>query len=116
VKKRAGPKQDGNASEEVGKGKSWLEADGARRAAGVGSVGGARGGAVAWSFKGMFEYCGLSICWLNVCVNIEFWQGAPRSIDVRNAASEKASVTLWAYSPRVCILLSFTDDSQTNII
>lgn len=31
----------------------------------------------------------------------DFWQGAPRSLDIRNAASDNASVTLWAWSPQV---------------
>ncbi|KAK7436031.1 hypothetical protein VKT23_019333 [Stygiomarasmius scandens] len=51
------------------------------RAAGVGYVGGATGGGVVFAVK-------------------DFWQGFPRGLDIRGAAGDEATVTLWAYSPR----------------
>ncbi|EIN05597.1 hypothetical protein PUNSTDRAFT_107299 [Punctularia strigosozonata HHB-11173 SS5] len=62
------------------------------RASGVGFLGGASAGGVLFAFK-------------------DFWQGAPRSIDVRSAGGDSqnnggtgntddATVTLWAYSPK----------------
>ncbi|KAF5347086.1 hypothetical protein D9758_011646 [Tetrapyrgos nigripes] len=51
------------------------------RAAGVGYVGGANGGGVVFALK-------------------DFWQGFPRGLDIRGAAGDDATVTLWAYSPR----------------
>ncbi|KAF8970077.1 hypothetical protein BDZ97DRAFT_1652716 [Flammula alnicola] len=65
---------------------SWLRATGSgfgRRAAGLGYVGGARGGGVVFAIKG----------------RIHFWQGAPRSLDIRGAGTDTATTTLWAYSP-----------------
>lgn len=40
-------------------------------------------------------------CSLTTDRRLEFWQGAPRGLDIRNAGGDTASVTLWAYSPRV---------------
>ncbi|KAK0183996.1 hypothetical protein F5146DRAFT_1146136 [Armillaria mellea] len=51
------------------------------RAAGVGYVGGANGGGTLFGFR-------------------DFWQGAPRGLDIRGAGGDTAAVTLWAYSPR----------------
>ncbi|THH17933.1 hypothetical protein EW146_g2970 [Bondarzewia mesenterica] len=50
------------------------------KAAGVGYVGGAVGG-VVFALR-------------------DFWQGAPRGLDIRNAGEDAGTVTLWAYSPR----------------
>ncbi|KAK0444554.1 uncharacterized protein EV420DRAFT_1002693 [Desarmillaria tabescens] len=51
------------------------------KAAGVGYIGGANGGGTLFGFR-------------------DFWQGAPRGLDVRGAGGDTATVTLWAYSPR----------------
>ncbi|KAF7355518.1 Secreted protein [Mycena sanguinolenta] len=50
-------------------------------ASGLGYLGGASGGGVVFALR-------------------DFWQGAPRGLDIRNAASDTGTVTLWAYSPR----------------
>lgn len=69
-------------------------------ASGLGYVGGASGGGVVFALRGR-------LCFSAQCPGIlivpDFWQGAPRGIDIRNAGSDTASVTLWAYSPRVSI-------------
>ncbi|KAF8641797.1 hypothetical protein AX16_009778 [Volvariella volvacea WC 439] len=51
------------------------------KAAGLGYIGGATGGGIAFALK-------------------DFWQGAPRGFDIRDAGSDTATTTLWAYSPR----------------
>jgi hypothetical protein len=59
----------------------WLtQAGHGKRAAGLGYVGGAAGGGVVFSQR-------------------NFWQMAPRSLDIANAGTDAADVTLWAYSP-----------------
>ncbi|KAG9218199.1 hypothetical protein CCMSSC00406_0005880 [Pleurotus cornucopiae] len=66
----------------AGRAASWLgNAGHGTRAAGVGYVGGAQGGGVVFGLK-------------------DFWQGAPRGLDIRGAGGDTATVTLWAYSPR----------------
>ncbi|KAJ7582933.1 hypothetical protein C8J56DRAFT_1028850 [Mycena floridula] len=50
-------------------------------AAGVGYLGGATNGGVVFGMR-------------------DFWQGAPRGLDIRGAGSDTGTVTLWAYSPR----------------
>ncbi|KAF4582536.1 hypothetical protein EYR38_002662 [Pleurotus pulmonarius] len=66
----------------AGRAASWLgNAGHGTRAAGVGYVGGAQGGGVVFGLK-------------------DFWQGAPRVLDIRGASGDTATVTLWAYSPR----------------
>ncbi|KAF7301879.1 Secreted protein [Mycena indigotica] len=50
-------------------------------ASGLGYIGGAKGGGVVFALK-------------------DFWQGAPRGVDIRNAGSNTATTTMWAYSPR----------------
>ncbi|KAJ7180335.1 hypothetical protein C8R43DRAFT_1084277 [Mycena crocata] len=50
-------------------------------ASGLGYLGGASGGGVVFALR-------------------DFWQGAPRGIDIRNAGSDTGDVTLWAYNPR----------------
>lgn len=57
------------------------------KSSGVGYVGGANGGGTTFAVK-------------------NFWQGAPRGLDIRGAAADVANVTLWAYSPRVCFHLT----------
>jgi hypothetical protein len=57
----------------------WVAVDQGRRAAGVGYVGGVSGGVVF----GMRD----------------FWQLHPTQLDIRNANTDKASVTLWMFSP-----------------
>lgn len=61
---------------------SWLNAGFGKRAAGLGYVGGANNGGVVFSLR-------------------DFWEGAPRGLDVRGAGGDAAAVTVWAYSPRV---------------
>ncbi|KAF9444924.1 hypothetical protein P691DRAFT_777927 [Macrolepiota fuliginosa MF-IS2] len=61
---------------------NWVDHAGhGTRAAGLGYVGGAVGGGVVFGLR-------------------DFWQGAPRSLDIRNAATDTANVTLWAWSPQ----------------
>ncbi|USN98688.1 MAG: twin-arginine translocation signal domain-containing protein [Phycisphaeraceae bacterium] len=57
----------------------WIFSDGADRAAGVGYVGGVSGG-VAFGLR-------------------NFWQSHPTQLDIRNAASDSATVTMWLWSP-----------------
>ena len=58
----------------------WIFSDGASRAAGVGYVGGVSGG-VAFGLR-------------------NFWQSHPTQLDIRNAASDVATVTMWLWSPQ----------------
>jgi hypothetical protein len=60
-------------------GYGWLDADRGRRAAGLGYVGGPAGGI---GF-------GIRNC----------WQSHPAQLDIRNAASDTAQVTLWVWAP-----------------
>lgn len=60
-------------------GHSWIDADQGHRASGGGYIGGVSGG-LAFSMR-------------------DFWKLHPTQIDVRNAASDKATVTLWMWSP-----------------
>ncbi|PFH45838.1 hypothetical protein AMATHDRAFT_157669 [Amanita thiersii Skay4041] len=61
---------------------SWINHAGfGTRASGLGCLGGARGGAVVFAFK-------------------DFWQGAPRGLDIKNAGTDQGTVKVWAYSPR----------------
>ncbi|KIY70042.1 hypothetical protein CYLTODRAFT_392656 [Cylindrobasidium torrendii FP15055 ss-10] len=65
-----------------GRASSFLDHAGfGSRAAGVGYIGGATAGGALFALK-------------------DFWQGAPRGLDIRDAGSDSATVTLWAYSPR----------------
>ncbi|KAJ7228433.1 hypothetical protein GGX14DRAFT_345881 [Mycena pura] len=50
-------------------------------ASGLGYIGGASGGGAVFALR-------------------DFWQGAPRGLDIRNAGTDTATTTLWAYSPR----------------
>ncbi|CAE6369787.1 unnamed protein product [Rhizoctonia solani] len=60
---------------------SWIKHAGhGARANGTGYIGGAKGGGVLFGLH-------------------NFWQQHPRQLDVRNATSNTASVTVWAYSP-----------------
>ncbi|KAF8985789.1 hypothetical protein BDQ17DRAFT_1415302 [Cyathus striatus] len=64
-----------------GSASSWIDHAGfGERAAGVGYVGGATGGGVVFGVK-------------------DFWQGAPRSLDIRGAGTDTATTSLWAWSP-----------------
>ncbi|GLB38916.1 hypothetical protein LshimejAT787_0600780 [Lyophyllum shimeji] len=66
----------------AGRSASFLENSGfGTRASGLGCVGGATGGSVVFGLK-------------------DFWQGAPRGLDIRDAGTLQSTVTLWAYSPR----------------
>ncbi|KAJ8514833.1 hypothetical protein ONZ45_g7662 [Pleurotus djamor] len=66
----------------AGRAASWLTNAGfGKKAAGVGYVGGATNGGTAFALK-------------------DFWQGAPRGLDIRGTGGDTATVTLWAYSPR----------------
>jgi hypothetical protein len=79
---------------------SWIDWAGfGKRASGVGYIGGANGGGALFAFRGMLEnYVAKTVL---IFVLLDFWQGAPRGLDIRNAGSDTAAVTLWAYSPRV---------------
>ncbi|RDB17472.1 Uncharacterized protein YetA [Hypsizygus marmoreus] len=66
----------------AGRSASFLDNAGfGTRAAGVGYVGGAKGGGVVFGLR-------------------DFWQGAPRGLDVRGAGTDQGTITIWAYSPR----------------
>ena len=60
-------------------GHGWIDAAWGRRAAGAGYVGGASGG-VAFGLR-------------------DFWQRHPTQLDIRNAHTDDAEVTLWMWSP-----------------
>ena len=61
-------------------GHAWIRSDGGTRAAGVGYVGGVSGG-VAFGQR-------------------DFWQRYPTQLDIRDAASDSATVTIWLWSPQ----------------
>lgn len=61
-------------------GHGWIRSDGGTRAAGVGYVGGVSGGVVFGQH--------------------DFWQRYPAQLDIRDAASELATVTIWMWSPQ----------------
>ncbi len=63
----------------TGEGHGWIDSDEGRRAPGFGYVGSPQGGA------------GIAARY--------FWQRHPAQIDVRNAASDTASLTAWLWSP-----------------
>jgi hypothetical protein len=58
----------------------WIDADQGHRAAGVGYIGGAKGGGVAFGLR-------------------DFWQRHPTQLDIRGASTDAAEVTLWLWSP-----------------
>lgn len=60
-------------------GHGWIKADEGSRAEGLGYVGGASGG-VAFGMR-------------------DFWKLHPTQLDIRNAGTEEAQVTLWMWSP-----------------
>ncbi|KFI05801.1 hypothetical protein [Massilia sp. BSC265] len=60
-------------------GHGWIDAAWGRRAPGLGYIGGARGG-VAFGLR-------------------DFWQRHPTQLDIRNAHTDAAQVTLWMWSP-----------------
>ncbi|TCC22971.1 Tat pathway signal sequence domain protein [Kribbella speibonae] len=61
------------------KGYGWVSVDQGKRASGLGYVGGVSGG-FAFGLR-------------------DFWQRHPTQLDVRNAATEEAEVTVWLWSP-----------------
>ena len=61
-------------------GQCWITADHGHRAAGVGYIGGANGGGVAFGMR-------------------YFWQRHPTQLDVRGATTDAAQVTMWLWSP-----------------
>lgn len=61
-------------------GHGWIRAGAGTRAAGLGYLGGATGGGIAFGLR-------------------DFFQRHPTKLDIRNAASEKAEMTIWLYSP-----------------
>ncbi|WP_033921993.1 exo-rhamnogalacturonan lyase family protein [Sphingomonas sp. 37zxx] len=63
----------------TGEGRAWIDADEARRAPGLGYVGGPQGGAA------------IGLRW--------FWERHPTGIDVRGAAGDAATLTAWLWSP-----------------
>lgn len=60
-------------------GHAWLDSDRGGRASGLGYLGGP-GGGVAFGLR-------------------NFWQSHPAQLDIRNARSEAASVTMWVWAP-----------------
>lgn len=60
-------------------GHGWINADQGHRTDGLGYVGGARGG-VAFGMR-------------------DFWKLHPTQLDIRDAATDEAKVTIWMYSP-----------------
>ncbi|WP_348693063.1 Tat pathway signal sequence domain protein [Duganella fentianensis] len=60
-------------------GHAWIDAGWGRRAPGLGYIGGAAGG-LAFGLR-------------------NFWQSHPTQLDIRNAHTEAAQVTLWMWSP-----------------
>ncbi|MRW91430.1 Tat pathway signal sequence domain protein [Duganella sp. FT80W] len=60
-------------------GHGWIDADAGKRAAGSGYIGGS-GGGVAFGLR-------------------DFWQRHPTRLDIRNAQTDSAEVTLWMWSP-----------------
>jgi hypothetical protein len=58
----------------------WITAAHGHRAPGVAYIGGARGGGIAFGLR-------------------DFWQRHPTQLDIRNAASSAAEVTMWLWSP-----------------
>ncbi|MET9312075.1 Tat pathway signal sequence domain protein [Kribbella sp. NPDC003505] len=61
------------------KGYGWISVDQGKRASGLGYVGGVSGG-FAFGLR-------------------DFWQRHPTQLDIRNAATEEAEVTVWLWSP-----------------
>jgi hypothetical protein len=61
------------------KGRGWVSVDQGKRASGLGYVGGVSGG-LAFGLR-------------------DFWQRHPTQLDIRNAASDDAEVTVWLWSP-----------------
>ena len=61
-------------------GHGWVDVDQSTRASGVGYIGGANGGGVVFGLR-------------------DFWQRHPVQLDVRNAHTDSAEVTVWMYSP-----------------
>ncbi|OAM90446.1 Tat pathway signal sequence domain protein [Termitidicoccus mucosus] len=61
-------------------GHGWIDADQGHRASGVGYIGGATGGGVIFGLR-------------------DFWQRHPSQLDIRNAHTDAAEVTIWLYSP-----------------
>jgi len=74
------PTSDGFAiTKRTSPGHGWIAVDSAGRAPGLGYVGGVSGG-VAFAIA-------------------DFWQRCPTRLDIRNAASDKASFTAWYHAP-----------------
>lgn len=65
-------------------GHAWIDAAGDKRATGLAYIGGSQGGAAL----------GLN----------NFWQMSPTRLDVRNAATETATLTAWMWSPEAPIM------------
>ncbi|MDF9827597.1 hypothetical protein M2447_001695 [Ereboglobus sp. PH5-10] len=61
-------------------GHAWVDVDQGTRASGTGYIGGAKGGGVVFGLR-------------------DFWQRHPVQLDVRNAHTDAAEVTVWMYSP-----------------
>ena len=61
-------------------GHGWIDAAWGRRAPGLGYIGGASGGGLAFGLR-------------------DFWQRHPTQLDIRNAHTEAAEVTLWIWAP-----------------
>jgi hypothetical protein len=61
-------------------GHAWVRAGAGRRASGLGYIGGAAGGGIAFGLR-------------------DFWQRHPTQLDIRGAAGDAAEVTVWLWSP-----------------
>jgi hypothetical protein len=61
-------------------GYGWIRSAADRRASGVGYLGGAAGGGMAFGLR-------------------DFWQRYPTQLDIRNAHTDSAQVTIWLWSP-----------------
>ncbi|GIW77482.1 MAG: hypothetical protein KatS3mg104_2545 [Phycisphaerae bacterium] len=61
-------------------GHAWISAATGRRSGGVGYIGGARGGGVVFGMR-------------------DFWQKHPTQLDIRQAHTDQAEVTIWLWSP-----------------
>lgn len=64
----------------TGKGFGWIRSDAGGRAGGLGYIGGAVNGGVAFALR-------------------DFWQRYPSQFDIRHSATDQAEVTMWLWAP-----------------
>jgi hypothetical protein len=85
-----------NASTKV----NWVDHAGhGTRAAGLGYIGGATNGGIVFGLKGKSFAVHFPRSSVDMTCS-DFWQGAPRSLEIRNAGSDTTNVALWAWSPQ----------------